>query len=101
MNKKLATPFDAYNVVYRGTNGISPLVRVRFPNGYGASVLPEVLYPGTFELAVICFTSGATHTDGDFELDYGHPVAKGDVLRFLTEAGLITALNEIARTPAP
>lgn len=80
----------------------------RFPNNYGASVIPELrtavpqpeIVPGLYELAVIRY--GGRELDGilgmpeadAFELCYDTPIT-GNVLRQLPEGAVDEALKKI------
>lgn len=75
-------------------------VLVRFPNGYGASVIhndpPNDYLSHGVELAVLCYKPGATIIE--FDIDRSTPVT-GDVIGWLTPATLIATLRQIAELP--
>lgn len=69
-------------------------LRFKFPNGFGASVIRgEHSYGGNeglFELGVLIFDE-----NDRFGLHYSNPVAKGDVVGYLTIEKVSTLLLEI------
>lgn len=75
--------------VYRLSNHMYPQVVMRFPNGYGASIIPDFTMPQKLvEVAVLRFDAA-----GEFHITYETPVTY-DVLR-LDAQELIDTLNAI------
>jgi hypothetical protein len=79
--------------VYKLSNHVYPQVVMRFPNGYGASIIPDTYHPERLvELAVVRFAA-----DGEFHITYETPVTY-DVLR-LDAQELIDTLTQIMLLP--
>ena len=73
-------------------NGFGVQAIIKYDNGYGASVVKhEYSYggrEGLYEIAVL---------DKDGELHYDNPVAKGDVLGYLTKEDVSKILEQISK----
>jgi hypothetical protein len=84
-----------YDVALDGENH-----RVRFSNGYGASIIRNRMSHGgksnLWELAVICFTGGWE----DWYITGATPVVSGDgIIGWLTVDGVAAILLNISRLP--
>lgn len=93
MAKDLLPAAFAGEIIKAGTNGIgNTQVVVRFPNGYGASIIEGTGSYG-IELGVITFSA-----DGHWDLTYETPVTD-DVLGWLDKETLAQHLREIEALP--
>jgi len=87
-------------VVHAGIHpiGVGHIMRLRFPNGYGASIIRTPFSyggdDGLFELAVLKFGE----TDNDFSLTYETPITD-DVLGHLEFCEVVLTLNKIKNLP--
>jgi hypothetical protein len=73
-------------------------IAMRFPNGYGVSVISGPGAYGTCELAVLRFTNG--DDPDDFTIVYDTPVT-GDVLPCNTAEDLVNAIRAVEALGAP